>query len=329
MADFEHIDYVSGEEDFDGTSENGDENEAGDENEVGIPRQRTKSETLAELRRKEVGKKHELTKIDYTSNLRKTGSKPESTPREKKTSTDSPNYLNQLKKTDTGVATQPEYVRLAKRAESGGKQVEKKYTAEELINMAFKKADDADQRDPAVRRGIVQAKSTAPSTFQGIKQTNGVKEDYKAVLKQHVSVEPKFPHKSTDDKPTWANISPRRVIQADITTRSKDNKQEKPEWAQLGRGAKKHVPEVQQGKRVEKSQTPEWASLASRTDTKRLIQLEQKKTRGKNENGQPEWAGKSRDAREILKVEHKLTRKTSENDLPDYKGMLRNGGRKE
>ena len=290
---------------------------------------KSKSETLSELRRKEQGQKYEVTKIDYASHLKKT-QKPETGFREKKKSTDAPNYLEKLKKTDTGISTQPEYIRLAKKAEVEGKHVERKYTADELIDMAFKKADDADKRDPAARRGITQKPTAAPGTFQGIQVKEGEKEDYKAVLKQHVTIEPKTRPKVDENKPSWANIAPKRVSDADIKNRSKENKPEKPEWAQFGRGSTKHIVELEQSRHTEKSQTPEWANFANKTDRKKLIQLEQKKAGVNSDSGQPEWAGKSRDAREILRVEHKTSKKSSgSDDAPDYKGVLRRGSRKE
>lgn len=296
--------------------------------ENGTADHKSKDETLAELRRKEQGKKYEMTKIDYASSLKKT-QKPEAGFREKKKSAETPNYLENLKKTESGVTTQPEYIRLARQAESEGKHIERKYTAEELINMAFKKADDADERDPAARRGITQKPAAAPGTFQGIQVTNDEKEDYKSVLKQHVTVEPKLTHRAEDEKPSWANVTPKRVVEADIRSRQKENRQEKPEWAQFGRGATKHIVELEHTKQSEKSQAPEWASLV-KTNRKKLIQLEQKKAGVNIDANQPEWAGKSRDPREILRVERKANKKSiGSEDTPDYKGVLRSGSRKE
>jgi len=292
-----------------------------------IANDKSKSDKLSELRRKEQGQKHEVTKIDYASHLKKT-QKPETGFREKKRSANGPNYLENLKKTDAGVSTQPEYMRLAKKAEVEGKHIDRKFTAEELIDMAFKKAEDADKRDPAARRGITQKHAAAPGTFQGIQVKDDEKADYKSVLKQHVTVEPKTRPKVEENKPSWANIAPKRVVEADIKKNSKENKQEKPEWAQFGRGSTKHV--VEHMKHTEKSQTPEWASFANKTDRKKLIQLEQKKTAGNSDSSQPEWAAKSRDAKEILRVEHKTPKKLSgSDDAPDYKGVLRRSSRKE
>ena len=307
-----------------------DENEANEQlnglNDDEIANFKSKGEKLSQLRRKEQGQKYEVKKIDYAGQLKKT-QKPEAGFHDKKKHTDGPNYLGNLRKTETGVSTQPEYIRLAKRAESEGKHVERKYTADELIDMAFRKADDADTRDPAVRRGITQKPVSTPGTFQGIQVKGDEKEDYKSKLKQHVAIEPKTRPKVEDNKPSWANVAPKRVVEADIINRSKENKQEKPEWAQFGRGATKHIVELEHAKPAEKSQTPEWASFASKTDRKKLIQLEQKKTAANNE---PEWAAKSRDAREILRVEHKAPKKSSgSDDTPDYKGVLRRSSRKE
>ena len=313
-----------------------DENEAnGDVNghhESEITNYISKGEKLAELRRKEQGQKYEVTKIDYTSHLKKTD-KPEAGFREKKKSVESPNYLDNLRKTDTGVSTQPEYIRLARQAEAKGKHAEKKYTAEELINMAFKKADDADQRDPAARRGISQKPTVAHGVFQGINVKNDEKEDYKSVLKQHVTVEPKTTHKTEENKPSWANITPKRVLDSDIRNnknKSKESKQEKPEWAQFGRGATKHIVELEHTRQTEKTQAPEWANLVNKTDRKKFMQLEQKKAGINNESGQPEWAAKTRDPREVMRVERKTVMKSNgTEDAPDYKGVLRRGSRKE
>lgn len=297
-------------------------------NNENVAEHKSKEEALAELRHKELGKKHEITKIDFASNLKKT-KKPDQMFREKKKSNDGPNYLENLKKTESGVTTQPEYIRLAKQAELEGKHIERKYTAEELINMAFRKADDADTRDPAARRGITQKHAAAPGTFEGIKVTNDEKEDYKSVLKQHVSVEPRLSHKVEENKPSWANITPKRVIEVNIRNNSRENKQEKPEWAQFGRGATKHIVELEQTKQTGRSQAPEWANLV-KTDPKRFSHLEQKKGAGNNDSGQPEWAAKSRDPREVLRVERKPAKKSSSSeDTPDYKGVLRRGSRKE
>ena len=309
-----------------------DENGYIDENESGMPRLRTKSETLAELRRKEHGQKHEMTKVDYTSHLKKT-EKPENVLREKKKSNDTPNYLQHLRKTETGISTQPEYIRLAKNAEAEGKQSGKRVNAEDLINMAFKKAADAEERDPAKRRGIAnksagsQKATNAVGSFEGIKVTSDTKEDYRSALKQHVQVERKAAPKKQDEKPSWANVTPKKILDADIMSKSKEVKQEKPEWAQFVRGTKKNILGLEQSKSTEKSQAPEWADLANKTDRKRLIQLESKKST--NSEAQPEWAGKARDPKEILRVELKTSKKSTGEESPDYKGVLRRGSRKE
>ncbi len=322
MADSEHHD--NGHDDYDLVHEN-------EVNEAGFTRQRTKSETLAELRRKEQGQKVPLTKVDYTSHLRKTN-KTEASSQGRKTSDDSPKYLQQLRKAETGVETKPMYVRMRQTngEESESKAPEKKFTSEELMSMAFKKADDAEQRDPALRRGILSKPASAsPGTFQGLQVTSNEKEDYRAALKQHVKVEPKTNPKAHDNKPSWANIQPKRVLDMDIKSRpaKENNKQDAPEWAQQTRGVKKNMVGLGSGKPQEKTKAPEWANLVNRTDRRKIIELEHKRN-PLQDSKQPEWASKPKDAREILRVENRR-KQVSTDDQPDYRGALRKGNRKE
>eukprot|EP00794_Sanderia_malayensis_P015056 gene15056-16609_t len=300
-------------------NENGqDEYETSEGDDVGI------EDSPAEPPVKEKGQKGG--KVDYTSHLRKTNKSSESVQKDKKPAESHPNYLEKLRKADTGIETKPMYVRLrGSHDESENRAPEKKFTAEELMDMAFKRADDADKRDPALRRGIAsKPASSSAGTFQGIKIENDEKEDYRAALKQHVKVEAKAPAKLQDSKPSWANTGPKRINEAEMKARSpKDNNKNVPEWAQMNKGTKMNVVGLGSGGKTQ-STTPEWANLANRTDRRRLAELEHKKNATTSDNQQPEWAGKPKDTREILRVEQKK-KSVSTDDQPDYRGALRKG----
>ena len=281
-------------------------------------------------------KNSDSSKVDYIASLKKTRHVPEQQQKPKKLLEDSPQYGQNLKKAEGAVKTEPEYKRLARTKSSGhsGTNGEAKpLNYEELMNLAFKKADDAEERDPALRRGMTKSQSGSTGTaFQGIKIKDDERIDYKTAIKQHVKQEPKFSPKGKDEKPIWAQQK-RTIDLKKIGKVEKENTKQDAPWAAQRRGSKK-LYELEQPKKVT-SQSPEWAHLANKPTSQKLIDLEHKKSTQSSEPSLPpvEWKGKIKDSRETIsevsRVETRGPKGSTKDDQADFRGVLHKGSLQE